>query len=85
MIVCEYFFKEFKARASDEYLSAWAADVDRMADEGWEVVEHIPREYGQWTVLLSSAGQKHRCQETQKDLSKDSGIWRIHAFQQESV
>jgi hypothetical protein len=35
MIVCEYFFKGFNARGSDEYLSAWAADMDRTAGEDW--------------------------------------------------
>jgi hypothetical protein len=39
----------------------------------------------QWTGLLSRAGQRHRRQETQKDLSKDSAVWRLHAFQQESA
>jgi hypothetical protein len=57
MIVCEYFFKEFNARGSDEYLSAWAADVDRMADEGWEVVEHTQR---LWTIdcITSQSGSE---------------------------
>jgi len=38
MIICEYFFKEFYSRGSDEYLNAWAAEVDRM---GWEDSEGL--------------------------------------------
>jgi hypothetical protein len=35
MIVCEYFFKGFYSRGSEEYLNAWAAEIDRMCWEGW--------------------------------------------------
>ena len=57
MIVFEYFFKEFDARGSGEYLGAWAAGVDRMAEEGWGLVERIPKVGGQWTVLFCRPGQ----------------------------
>jgi hypothetical protein len=72
MIVFEYFFKEFNARGSGEYLSAWAADVDQMADEGWELVERIPRLHGQWTVLFCRPDQRLQWQETERDLPMDS-------------
>jgi hypothetical protein len=42
MIVCEYCFKDFHARGSDAYLTAWATKADQMAVEGWEVVEYVP-------------------------------------------
>jgi hypothetical protein len=65
MIVCEYLFKEFNTRGSDEYLDSWASHVDHMADEGWEVLECIrsPRGFGLWTVLLcrpSRIGPRHK-------------------------
>jgi len=58
MIVCEYCFKDFHARGSDAYLTAWATKVDQMAVEGWEVVEYVPRSLlGQWTVLFSKSSE----------------------------
>ena len=55
MIVCEYLFKEFNTGGSDEYLDSWASHVERMADEGWEILDCIrrPGSFGPWTVLLS--------------------------------
>jgi hypothetical protein len=73
MIVREYFFKEFNARGNDEYLSAWAADVDRMGDEGWEVVEHTQR---LWTMdcITIQSGSETPSSRNPEDLSKDSGV-----------
>jgi hypothetical protein len=71
MIIFEYFFKVFDARGSGEYLSAWATDVDRMADQGWELVERIPRLHGQWTVLFCRPGERFHRHETEKNVSKD--------------
>jgi hypothetical protein len=54
MIACEYFFKEFYSRGSDEYLNQWAAQVDRMSSEGWQVLDSKRRagHPGFWTVVL---------------------------------
>lgn len=54
MIACEYFFKEFYSRGSDEYLNHWAAQVDRMSSEGWQVLDSTRRagHPGFWTVVL---------------------------------
>jgi hypothetical protein len=54
MIVCEYLFMDFCSRGEDEYLYAWAANVDQMGSQGWEVLECIrrPVSLGLWTVLL---------------------------------
>jgi molybdopterin-binding protein len=51
---CEYFFLGFHTRGSDEYINAWAADVDRMAAQGWDVIGSV-RDQGKpfhWTVCL---------------------------------
>jgi hypothetical protein len=60
MISCEYIFKEFNSRGSDEYLHAWAVQVDQMAEQGWEIFECVrrPEGFGLWTVLLSRPGEK---------------------------
>jgi hypothetical protein len=53
MIICEYFFLQFYSRGSGEYLHAWAAEVDRMADEGWRVLDCSRKpQPGFWTVIL---------------------------------
>jgi hypothetical protein len=54
MIVCEYLFMDFDSCGNDEYLCAWAAKVDQMGNQGWEVLECIrrPGRFGLWTVLL---------------------------------
>jgi hypothetical protein len=54
VIVCEYFFKEFYSKGSDEYLNAWAAEVDRLGCQGWKVLDSTrrPRQPGLWTVVL---------------------------------
>jgi hypothetical protein len=54
MIVCEYLFMDFHSRGNDEYLCAWAIDVDQMGHQGWEVLEctRMPRRFGVWTVVL---------------------------------
>ena len=59
MIVCEYFFKEFHSRGSDEYLRAWAAQVDRMAAEGWRVLDCSRKpQQGFWTVILGRPNEE---------------------------
>lgn len=55
---CEYFFMGFYTRGSDEYINAWAADVDRMAAQGWDVLDSV-RNQGRpfhWTVCLYRDG-----------------------------
>jgi hypothetical protein len=54
MIVCEYLFMDFCSRGTDDYLCAWAAKVDKMGNQGWEVLESLrrPATPGLWTVLL---------------------------------
>jgi len=54
MITCELFFKEFHSRGNDDYLDAWATEVDWMAAQGWRVVECCRRSAhpGFWTVVL---------------------------------
>jgi len=62
MIVCEYVFKEFYSRGSDQYLNAWAAQVDRLGREGWEVLDSIRCQGrpGVWTVVLARPAEAHR-------------------------
>lgn len=73
MIVCEYFFKDFNSRGSDEYLDSWASHVDHMADEGWEVLECIrrPGNFGLWTVLLSRPSGDGPRHQLRRDISED--------------
>jgi molybdopterin-binding protein len=54
LITGEYFYKDFYSRGDDEYLSRWASEVDRMAENGWEVLgsERAPGKPFQWTVCL---------------------------------
>jgi hypothetical protein len=54
MIVCDVFFKEFYARGSDDYINAWATEVDWMAAEGWTVIESCRQSEhpGFWTVVF---------------------------------
>jgi hypothetical protein len=60
VIVCEYFFKEFYSQGSDEYLYAWAREVDVLADEGWKVLDSVrqPRHPGYWTTVLGRPVQE---------------------------
>jgi hypothetical protein len=60
VIVCEYFFKEFHSRGSDDYLNAWVAQVDRMSCDGWKVLDATPRpnRAGFWTVVLVRAAEE---------------------------
>ena len=54
MIVCEYFFKAFDSRGSDDYFDAWAREVDLLGDQGWKVVDSL-RQHGRpgnWTLVL---------------------------------
>ncbi len=73
MIVCEYFYKEFNSRGSNEYLNSWASDVDQMADDGWEVLDCIrrPGDFGMWTVLLCKPSQNAPRRELRHDHSED--------------
>ena len=74
MIVCEYCFKDFHARGSDAYLTAWATKVDQMAVEGWEVVEYVPRSLlGQWTVLFSKSSERRSLPQNMSDFPQDAG------------
>jgi hypothetical protein len=74
MIVCEYFFKEFDSRGSDEYLSAWAAEVDRMGCVGWRVIDSTRRrkQPGLWTVLLVRPAPEFCGREIKSDRWEDS-------------
>jgi hypothetical protein len=59
MIVCEYFFKEFYSRGSNDYLSAWAAQVDCMAGKGWQVLDCRRKpQPGFWTVIFERPDSK---------------------------
>jgi hypothetical protein len=72
VIVCEYFFKKFYSRGSDEYLHAWATEVDRMADEGWKVLDCC-RQWqspGFWTVVLVRPAHEFRSLEVEQDLQE---------------
>ena len=71
MIVCEYIFKEFNSRGNDEYLDSWTSQVDRMGEEGWEVLECVrrPGSFGLWTVLLCRPGQNGFRRKMRHDLS----------------
>jgi molybdopterin-binding protein len=56
-IFCEYVFKSFHSRGSDDYINAWAADIDRMTDEGWKVLGSERSQTAfQWTVCLYREG-----------------------------
>ncbi len=74
MIVCEYFFKEFYSRGSDEYLNAWTAEVDRMGWEGWKVLDSArrPKRFGLWTVVLVRPAQEFCDRKAESDRSEDS-------------
>jgi molybdopterin-binding protein len=53
-MACEYVFKDFYSRGSDEYINTWAAEVDQLAGEGWKILDSV-RSQGkpfQWTVCL---------------------------------
>lgn len=54
IIVCEYFYKEFNARGGNDYLHAWAAEVDLLAECGWAVLDCVRQERrpGFWTTVL---------------------------------
>lgn len=77
MVVCEFFFKPFHSRGSNDYLNAWAADVDCMAAEGWAVVEccRLSGHPGFWTVVLGRPAQQvcslESKPESQDDLPQD--------------
>jgi hypothetical protein len=75
MIACEYIFKEFNSLGSDEHLDRWALEVDRLGDEGWEILECVrrPGRPGFWTVLLCRPGQKDSHRKMRLDLSGDRG------------
>ena len=69
MIVCEYCFKEFYTRGSEDYLNSWVAQVDRMANEGWEVLDSTRREGrpGLWTVVLARPAAEFRKTSSEED------------------
>lgn len=53
MTICEYFFKGFYSRGTDDYLQAWVAEIDLMADQGWKVLDCRRQLFpGFWTVIL---------------------------------
>jgi hypothetical protein len=60
MIVCEYLFKVFNSRGSDDYLLAWTIQVDCMAAEGWTVLEcyRDPGQPGFWTTVLWRSAER---------------------------
>jgi hypothetical protein len=62
MIVCEYFFKPFYTRGSEEYLQAWALEVDLLADKGWKVLDCCRQTQGRgfWTVILARPAHQFR-------------------------
>jgi hypothetical protein len=55
MIVCEYLFKAFYTRGSEEYLDTWAMEVDLLAEEGWKVLDCCRQAQGRgfWTLILA--------------------------------
>jgi hypothetical protein len=73
MIICEYLFKEFNARGSDEYIISWASHVDQMTDEGWEVLHctRSPGSFGSWTVLLCRPSRNGLRRNLRNDVSED--------------
>ncbi len=75
MVVCEYFFKEFYSRGSEEYLNSWVAQVDRMGREGWEVLDstRCPLHPGSWTVVLTRPARGVRHPEAHQTPSEDEG------------
>ncbi len=62
MIVCEYFFKAFYTRGSEEYLHAWAMEVDLLAEEGWKVLDCRRQTHGRgfWTVIFARPAHQFR-------------------------
>jgi hypothetical protein len=40
----------FDSKGSDEYLEAWASQVDRMTNEGWEVFRMCTKPPAIWVV-----------------------------------
>lgn len=74
MIVCEYCFKEFYTRGSEDYLNTWVAQVDRLAREGWEVLDSTRREGqpGLWTVVLARPAAEFRKPGNEEDSLSDS-------------
>jgi hypothetical protein len=80
VIVCEYFFKEFYSRGSDEYLNAWAAEVDRMGGQGWQVLDSTRRAKrpGVWTVVLVRPAPELGAHGMRSDRSEDSKGWESY-------
>ena len=74
MIVCEYFFMGFYSRGSQEYLNAWASEIDRMCWDGWEVLDSTRRleAPGFWPVVLVRPPRKSCHRKTQSDRLEDS-------------
>lgn len=75
MIVCEYFYKPFDARGSNEYLNAWATEVDLLAAEGWQVLDSKRRQApeGWWTVVLARPAREFGRAPNKSDRSAGAG------------
>jgi hypothetical protein len=60
MIVYECFFKDFYSRGSNDYLIQWAAQVDLMTAEGWNVLDccRDQEHPGFWTTILERPGRE---------------------------
>ena len=57
----EYFFKRFYSRGDDEYLRAWAAEIDLMADQEWKVLDcHRQASPGFWITILGRPAHEFR-------------------------
>jgi hypothetical protein len=73
MIVCEMFFKEFYSWGGNDYLHAWATQVDCMASDGWTVLDcrRQSQHPGFWTVVLARPAQEFRRQKAGPNLPED--------------
>jgi hypothetical protein len=73
MVLCEFFFKEFHSRGSDDYVYVWSSEVDKMAAQGWTVIECCRQSEhpGFWTVVLGRPAQQFCCPERKNDLAQD--------------
>ena len=59
IITWEYFYKPFNARGDNDYLHAWALEVDDMAAHGWNVLDCVRQTRQPPQARLAAASVDH--------------------------